>query len=154
MKRCLATASAALTALLWATQPGAAAANSCTIGSTGVNFGVYNPVGGADVLSNGLIVLFCTDSSAIKVTLSRGSSKNYLARVMKNGKVQLSYNLYLDAATSTIWGDGTGGTQAYTDSHPPAGQIIALPVYGRIPAAQLQATNGSYSDTVVATLTF
>jgi spore coat protein U-like protein len=153
VKRRLPTAFAALVALLWATQPGAAA-TTCTVASTGVNFGVYNPLSGGDALSNGLVVLFCSASTPVKITLSRGGGKSYQPRLMKNGKVQLSYNLYLDAATSTVWGDGTGGTQTYTNSNPPAGQIIALPVYGRVPAGQLQATNGSYADTVVATLTF
>jgi spore coat protein U-like protein len=154
IRRGLRAVSVGLVALLGATRPSAADGTSCTIASTGVNFGVYNPVSGADALSNGLVVVFCSASTAIKVTLSRGGGKSYLPRSLQNGKVRLSYNLYLDAATSTVWGDGTGGTQAYTDPHPPGGQIVTLPVYGRIPAAQLQATNGSYADTVVVTLTF
>jgi spore coat protein U-like protein len=65
-----------------------------------------------------------------------------------------AYNLYLDAARSTVWGDGTAGTSTARLS------VLALvlaagamPVYGRMPPKQ-DLRVGSYSDGIVATISF
>ena len=68
---------------------------------------------------------------------------------MTNGGALLTYELYSDAARTTVW------TPSAT---PPLGAApstaeIPIPVYGRIPPAQtVQA--GPYQDTVLATVTF
>jgi spore coat protein U-like protein len=69
------------------------------------------------------------------------------------GSEVLSYNLYLDSTRTTIWGDGTGGSQTYTRSNPPTNQNIKVSVFGRIPAGQ-DVSAGSYSATVTATIFF
>ncbi len=73
--------------------------------------------------------------------LKEAASANYLA-----------YNIYTDAARTNAWGDnvwngatlsgliGNGGNQVYV-------------VYGQIPRSQTVAA-GTYSDTVVATITY
>lgn len=71
---------------------------------------------------------------------------------MLSGGSTLDYNLYIDAARSSIWGDGSSGTSHYSAT-------LALPilntltVYGRVPAAQ-DISAGSSSDTVVVTINF
>ena len=73
---------------------------------------------------------------------------------MASGSNTLNYNLYRDAARTTIWGDGSGGTSFFQVSVlpllPTSGTVT---VYGRIPALQ-DAHTGSYSDSIVATITF
>jgi spore coat protein U-like protein len=64
----------------------------------------------------------------------------------------LQYNLYLDAARTAIWGDGTGGTQSYTTASPPSGTQVVT-IYGRIVAGQDVAAGG-FADTVTAIVNF
>lgn len=72
---------------------------------------------------------------------------------MRMGSEILNYNLYRDSTRSTIWGDGTGGSQTYTRSNPPLNQNINVNVFGRIPAGQ-DVSAGSYGATVTATIFF
>jgi hypothetical protein len=58
-----------------------------------------------------------------------------------------------DSYIAVFWGDGTGGTQAYTQSNPQLNRNIRVDVFGRIPAGQ-DVTAGSYTATVTATIFF
>ena len=54
-------------------------------------------------------------------------------RMHRRGR-HLEYNLYLDAARTQVWGDGSRGTLRY-QTRPVAGRIESVPIYGRFPAA-------------------
>ena len=87
----------------------------------------------------------------ITVNLGTGSSGSYGARSMLNGANTLSYNLYLDAARTQVWGDESNGTSNFSAL---LNQLpVTLSVYGRIPARQ-NAKAGNYTDTVVITILF
>jgi len=88
------------------------------------------------------------------ITLSIGNGTSYATRRMVSGGEQLFYNLYRDAARQVIWGDGTGGTQAYLIKNPQGNnQDISVPIFGRIPPSQNVGV-GSYSDTITVSLNF
>ncbi|MDQ6799482.1 MAG: spore coat U domain-containing protein [Acidobacteriota bacterium] len=93
----------------------------------------------------------------ITVTLSRGiNSASFNPRTMKNGGgILLNYNLYVDAANTQIWGDGTGGSvsQSYTTSASQNGLPAPVPIYASLPLGQ-NVGAGSYTDTVTATLSW
>jgi spore coat protein U-like protein len=72
---------------------------------------------------------------------------------MVNGTDRLFYNLYRDAARTTIWGDGTNGTQSYFIGNPANNQDISVAIFGRIPASQ-NVKVGAYTDTITVTLSF
>ena len=127
---------------------------TCTISVTSVNFGSYNVFGGSATDSTGTITVNCNNTAHnISVTLSKGASSTYNPRTMLRGAEALSYNLFRDAARSSIWGDGTASTSTYTDNNPPNATNITLTVYGRVPAGQ-DVSAGSYSDTVAAVINF
>jgi spore coat protein U-like protein len=63
----------------------------------------------------------------------------------------LNYELYKDSSHSTVWGNTTGTTLDIPAA--PNRNSRDFPVYGRVAAAQ-DATVGSYTDTVVATVNF
>jgi spore coat protein U-like protein len=88
----------------------------------------------------------------ITVDLDKGGSSTFTPRRMIKGTEPLTYNLYLNAARTTIWGDGTGGTSRYSDPNPPNKDTIVT-IYGRVPAGQ-DVTAGAYTDTVTATITW
>jgi len=78
---------------------------------------------------------------------------------MAFGPGRLNYNLFLDTARTSIWGNGLSGTGIATASltvGPGVGngtRIAQFPVYGRVPALQVVGM-GAYSDTIVVTVTF
>lgn len=144
----------------------ARAGATCSIATTGVSFGVYDIslVGPND--SSGNITVTCSyvapgAATAVnfEASLSAGASGSYTPRQMASGPGRLDYNLFLDAARSSIWGDGLSGTGIATGElrvGPGVGngtRSAQLPLYGRVPAQQA-VPMGTYSDTIVVTLTF
>jgi spore coat protein U-like protein len=67
------------------------------------------------------------------------------------GGASVGYQLYLDAAHGSAWGDGTSGTATATGTGTGAQQVFT--VYGQVPA-QTTPAPGSYSDTITATISF
>lgn len=128
---------------------------ACTISTTAVNFGTYNVFSASPDNATGQVTYRCTAPRPPLVTiqLDKGGAPTFNPRQMRMGSEILSFNLYLDSTRTTIWGDGTGGSQTYTRSNPPPNQNINVNVFGRIPAGQ-DVSAGSYSATVTATIFF
>ncbi len=128
---------------------------ACTITTTAVSFGSYNVFAGSADDGTGQITYRCTGppTPLVTIQLDKGGSTSFSPRQMRRGSETLNYNLYLDSTRSTIWGDGTGGTQTYSRSNPPNGQNINVSVFGRVPAGQ-DVSAGTYSATVTATIFF
>ena len=132
-----------------------AAEAACTITTTAVSFGSYNVFSGSADDGTGQITYRCTSPRPpiVTIQLDKGASPSFSPRQMRKGTETLNYNLYLDSTRSTIWGDGTGGTQTYSQAKPPLNRNINLSVFGRIPAGQ-DVSAGTYSATVTATIFF
>ncbi|HEU4687590.1 MAG TPA: spore coat U domain-containing protein [Vicinamibacterales bacterium] len=131
-----------------------AQAASCTISVTSVAFGNYNVFTTTPDDSTGTVTFRCNSSAFnISISLSDGSSSTFNPRTLRKGAEVLNYNLYRNAARTTIWGDGTGGTSVYTNSNPPNNSNVSVTVYGRIPALQ-DVSAGNYTDTVSAVINF
>jgi spore coat protein U-like protein len=64
---------------------------------------------------------------------------------MRNGTAYLGYDLYESFGAATPW-DGESGTGAATTQ--------SINVFGRIPSGQSGLTAGTYTDTVVVTVTY
>ncbi len=128
---------------------------ACTITTTAVSFGSYNVFAGSADDGTGQITYRCTSPRPpiVTIQLDKGGSASFSPRQMRRGSETLNYNLYLDSTRSTIWGDGTGGSQVYSRANPPVGQNVNLNVFGRIPAGQ-DVSAGTYSATVTATIFF
>ena len=141
----------AIGTLIWA---GAVEA-ACTITTTAVNFGSYNVFSASADDATGQVRFRCTGSPTPSVTiqLDKGGAPSFTPRQLRMGSELLNYNLYLDSTRTTIWGDGTGGSQAYVQANPPNGSNINVTVYGRIPPGQ-DVSAGTYSNTVTATIFF
>lgn len=134
-------------------------AANCTISTTAVAFGAYDPIvtnKSTALVSNGKVTTICTNGSAVKVTLGQGLSADTGStdaiplRQLASGANRLSYFLYSDLGLTTVWGntDATGKADTGT------GVASELTVYGRMPANQNKPVGADYADTVVATVTF
>jgi spore coat protein U-like protein len=127
--------------------------NACSIAAGDLAFGTYSVVTGAAVNATSSILVTCTLGAGYTVALNAGATAggSYTQRRMASGGDTLSYNLYTDAARTSIWGDATGSTATVAGSG--NGLPQALTVYGQVLASQ-NVPGGLYSDTVTATITF
>jgi spore coat protein U-like protein len=133
----------------------ASVSKNCTISTAPVNFGAYDPVTAnatAPLDATGTVTITCTKGAPAKVSLNAGSNSVGATRRMTGGTTAfLTYELYKDSARATVWGstlDTALDVPAAPNRNP-----RDFPVYGRVVAAQ-DATVGSYTDTVVATVNF
>jgi spore coat protein U-like protein len=151
MNKSVLLATVLLLNMLWAPT---ASALVCTVSSSGLSFGSFNPLIANTADSTGTITVSCLLLASYSIALSPGSSGTYTSRHMANGSNHLEYNLYRDAGYSQIWGNGTGGSYTVNDS------ILIIgaknhTVYGRIPlSTQRGAMVGSYSDSITVTVTY
>ena len=147
----------ALAAAVWiasAASTGAQGDFSCVISVTDVDFGAYDVFAAAPVQSTGTIAYRCGNRvKDVTITISRGQSATYTPRVMFRGGDSLFYNLYMDAARTAVWGDGTSGTGVYSVDNARNNREVIVTIYGNIPPLQ-DVTAGTYTDDVTATINF
>lgn len=132
--------------------------SSCTVSASGVAFGIYDPTVAAATLSSGTVSVNCVVSGAtghnpVTIAFDAGSSGSFLSRTMLNGTDSLNYNLYLDAAYTQVWGDGTGVSVTDTQFVTPGKPAFTATVYGLIPALQTPGS-GTFIDTITVTVSF
>jgi spore coat protein U-like protein len=150
-------------ALAVAALPGpAAAAISCSAGIGSLNFGTYSPLSPAGIsMLLGEVDITCSNDKKgkgevvkIRPGISAGNSGNVAQRQMKSGTTALLYNLYRDAAYSTIWTDGPGAPSYDLLVASGASAQLRLPVFGRVPGGQSGALPGAYFDTLVLSIRY
>ena len=120
----------------------------CALSVVGLNFGDYDIFNIQDTSITTSIAVTCDTASSFEVALSSGGG-TFASRTLVSNANLLAYNLYVDPAHVTIWGDGSPGTMTVSGT----GTSNNFTVYGRIPARQNGAV-GSYSDTITVTITF
>ena len=100
----------------------------------------------------GAVTVQCTAGASYTVALDNGLNFSGTRRVANAAQtVFVPYQLYQDSGFSLPWGASQGvNTKAQTGT----GLNQSLSVYGMIPAQATTPAPGSYSDTVVVTVTF
>ncbi len=131
-----------------------AGAETCTVGTTSLQFGIYDVFDSSPTDSTATIAINCQGNSRdVRVSISRGSAPTFGSRRMWKGSERLFFNLYRDAARTAVWGDGTGGSQVEIIDHIRNNETYPVTVYGRVPAGQ-DVSAGSYTDSVTVTIDF
>ncbi len=126
---------------------------------TAVNFGNYSVFasGSPQTATTSFNVQCSSNGVTVTVSFSRGiNSASFNPRTMQNASAAtLNYNIYTDAANTTIWGDGSGGTVSQTYTMGPSQSTLpaAVPIYGTV-ALGADMAAGSFSDTITATLSW
>ncbi|MDA8156762.1 MAG: spore coat U domain-containing protein [Actinomycetota bacterium] len=135
---------------------GYAFAARCTVSATGINFGSYNILSAAPTDSTGQVNVSCNGnvtSAAISISASP-TSGSFWPRDMRSSlspSFMMAYNLYTDSTRSTVWGDGTLGTQTVVIQPVTRKAVYTETIYARIPARQ-DVYYGPYSDTLTVTV--
>ena len=127
----------------------------CTLAIPDVSFGtVSNLASPIDTSTNATVT--CTTGAPWTLSLNEGSTpgNTYGQRYMSLGGAGpgvVQYQIYRDPGPANIWGNGTAGTVTRTGTG--TGVAQGIPIYLRVPAQGAHA-EGTYRDTVTATLTF
>lgn len=137
----------------------------CTVSSTGLSFGAYQPLTfGAELRSTestgvSTITLACTGivaGGSYSMALGPSPAGNSInPRYLANsaGGPNMAFNVYGDPAYTSIWGDGATGT-LMTGTLPPGDSTHSHTAYGRVPPGQNTLWKGSFSGTLTITLTY
>lgn len=133
---------------------------SCVIqtnlSGTGVAFGVYDPLVASPISTVWTVYWTCPyGQGGYNVSFSAGNSGNLHGRYMLDALGEkLTYNLYLDAAHTQIWGDGSQGTAVLTGAASTQTNY-ATNVYGLLNGGQKNVTGGqAFLDWIVATINY
>ena len=132
----------------------ATVAKNCSITTTTVAFGAYDPVvanATAALDGTGSVVVTCTKGAGTRIDLGLGANVSGTTRRMAGGTDFLTYELYQDTGRTTVWGSGAAAGQTIPVA--PSRAARTFTVFGRVPAGQDVAA-ASYTDTVVATINF
>ncbi len=139
----------------------ASIASTCTINAATLAFGAYDPVVVNKTVNLDQITTIgftCTLGSTGTIDIDKGANStgttpNFQRRLTDGATPTahfLNYNLYQDAAHTTLWGTTTSGT---AEANAGLGVAQTTNLYGRIPSGQ-NGTNGSYTDSATMTITF
>jgi len=138
----------------------------CTISTTAVVFGAYDPIGThrtANLDSVGSVNITCVKGTTPTIALGPGMHASGSTRRMRDAANTdyLVYELYKPSSNAagaacafpgaTVW--GTSGAGLFTAAAAPSRTARAYNVCGTVPAGQ-NPMIGTYSDTVVATVSF
>jgi spore coat protein U-like protein len=124
---------------------------TCQIQTTNLAFPQY-----ANAVDPGTATITVTCSNTTPYTIGidagGGTSASVTTRSLNGpGAAKIGYGLFSDAAHSVNWGM-TPGTDTVSGTGTGSAQVLT--VYGQVPAGQIYANAGQFSDTVTATVTY
>ena len=125
--------------------------STCNVGATNVGFGTVGVVS-SNVDATSTVSAQCSISLPYSVSLNGGNAGaiDPTLRKMSKAAEQITYGLYKDSARAQPWGN-TIGTNTVAGTGTGLSQNIT--VYGRVPS-QTTGSPGTYSDTIVVTVTY
>ncbi len=129
----------------------ATVSSNCTLSVASVSFGNYT--GARSQPGATPITLNCTSTVTFNIGLDAGQGSGATTTTRKmtsKASGTLNYQLFQDSARTTNWGN-TVGTDTVSGTGTGASQTVNI--YPSAPAGQ-SAAPGTYSDTVIATLTY
>jgi spore coat protein U-like protein len=130
---------------------------TCSATAVALAFPAYTPGTGAQI-GNTTISVKCTKNSPFTVALNAGATTgtSFAQRLMGSGANTLQYQLYKDAALTTVFGDGTASTQTVTGTGLGIATANSVQVFGQVldSATNQAAAAGAYADTITVTVTY
>jgi|SaaInlStandDraft_1057018.scaffolds.fasta_scaffold02614_5 spore coat protein U-like protein len=129
---------------------------SCTITTTNLAFGNYDPI--VTNLSDPLnkmasVTSTCTVGSAGVITLDNGDHYDEgLGRRMAHATEAGNYLTY--SVSNASYGGANWGIGAEAVAYTGTGSAVEEDVYGSVAANQFTAEDGSYTDTIIASINY
>jgi spore coat protein U-like protein len=132
---------------------------NCAVTATSVNFGVYDPLASAPTTASGALTITCTQGSAPVITVGLGLNAQASVRRLSSGSAFIPYSLFQPTSNAPA-ASCAGASVAYPTSAPgfaltsaPSIAPRSYNVCAQI-APGLDVAVGSYTDTVIVTVTF
>lgn len=156
--------SVALAVVCW-NMAATALAGSCSVVSTGMAFGRYQPLtlpgklSSSDRTADAVVTLACTAiATGGSYTITLGPSvlgNSIVPRYLTHeaGGPAMSFNIFTDATYTSVWGDGFVGAEI-GGSIPVGDSTRSHIVFGRVPAGQGQLRAGNYSTSLTMKVTY
>jgi spore coat protein U-like protein len=136
----------------------ATVSSTCNVSTSSLNFGTASFLT-SNIDATGSINAQCSSGLPYSIGLDNGSNASGSQRRMKQGTSNfISYNLYTNSGRTSAWttttsaSSCTGGTGTCITATG-TGSTQSTTVYGRVPT-QTSPPTGTYTDTVVVTVTF
>ena len=140
-------------------------AGACSVSASPMAFGRYQPLTfagrlvSADRTADAAVSVVCTAISgggSYTITLGPTAPGNsvvprHLAHA--GGGPGMAFNVYLDGAYTSVWGDGFTGA-VISGSIPVGDSTHSHTVFGKIPAGQSTLRAGSYSGAITMTISY
>jgi spore coat protein U-like protein len=147
----------ALGALLAVLCVGNVQAKTCTVSGGSVAFGLFDPTSAANLDTTGNLTVDCNEKINVVLSLNvgggAGAGYSQGRKMTRNGGGTLTYNLYANASRTLVLGDGTGGSRTLNIRNS-GGNSYTQAIWARIPKGQGTVLGGTYSDIVVATISY
>lgn len=134
--------------------------SSCSIATSALAFGTYDPIvtnKTSRLNGSGTVTVACTLDDAVNIKMDQGANPDTgstdgspLRRMNDGGSNNMNYALFVDPTHSVPWANTDSTDKNVTGT----GSAVGYTVYGHVPAGQNTLPAGSYTDTVVATVTF
>ncbi len=127
---------------------------ACSVSTTGVNFGVYDPFNPTALNATGIVSIACDVGSIVTISIGQSLHSGLLdPRQMKNtlDNFMLNYNLYTRGGLNAVWGDGTGGTSTVQRRINGNNRPRTFTVFGSLPPGQ-NVSAGNYTDSLTVTV--
>jgi spore coat protein U-like protein len=137
---------------------------ACSVSVTPLTFGAYT---GAQMQATGTVDLTCSGPAgsrpAYTITASPGNSGNYAQRYLRRAQtpaetINYTLTIALGNNKTAVWGDGSGGTSAWSGQTQPinagnAQRVASTTISGTLAAGPVPSA-GSYGDTIIVTATW
>jgi spore coat protein U-like protein len=123
---------------------------TCTISAGALSFGNYT---GALINATSALTVTCTNLATFNIGLNSGTATGATVTTRKMtspASATLNYVLFQNSARTQNWGN-TVGTDTLTSQG--TGAAVIYDVYGQMAAGQF-GTPATYSDTIIATITY
>jgi len=125
------------------------------VAASDIDFGTLARSTGAPVDAQGTLEVNCSNGTPYTIGMNSGDNATSTTAAADNRRMSdgsnnfVAYGLYRDAGRQDFWGEVIGtNTLAGTGT----ASTQTVPVYGRVLSTNAPA--GSYSDTVIATITY
>ncbi|MGZ5201401.1 MAG: Csu type fimbrial protein [Telluria sp.] len=147
---------------------GPALAAGCSVSSSGLAFGRYEPLTfegrllSVSVTSDATISVACTGivtGGAYSIALGpsmTGGGDRISTRYLSNpaGGPDMAFNVYRDPSYTSVWGDGITAGATLGGTIGPGDSNLTHTVYGRIPGGQNTLRAGSFSTSMTITISY
>lgn len=128
--------------------------SACTVSASTVSFGPITPAATGTATATGTVTSTCSNNVPYTLSINGGVSTDISNRTMAGAASgntdKLAYNLYSDAAFTTVWGDGVKGQKVSLTGTGIAQQST---VYGQLSLNQYLKPD-TYTDNLTVSLAY